>query len=157
MQWELLILPGKDEIPGWGRETEVWTVTMPYGALARSRWLFWDGWGRGAAQSQLEFASIFPLSCRESNQGMAEPGKKSLAWQEISISMEMLAAGFFQARPGSGRAPGAEPKPEPGFAAICRPASSEGNPDHWFSQLGDVPVIQQTLKPALSPFQKGGV
>lgn len=58
---------------------------MPYGALARSRWLLWDGWGRGAAQTQLEFASVFPLSCQKSNQGMAEPGKKSLAWQETSV------------------------------------------------------------------------
>lgn len=94
-------------------------------------------------------------------------GKATRAWQNRGKSPSPGKKHQFRWKclllASSRRGPGASPALLPSAARPARgrwdraPASSEGNPDHWFSQLGDVPFTQQTLKPALSPFQKGGV
>lgn len=137
MQWELFILPRRDETPGWGRERDVWTVAMTHGALARSQWWLWDGWGHGAAQSWLSFANMFPPSCWERSQGTAEPGKMSIALQGKSVWKEMLLLGSsrtgLEAREPQEQRHSLNPALLPSAAGKPRdqtPPSSGGNPEH---------------------------
>lgn len=82
MQWELLILSGRDETPGWCRQRKVWTVTVPGAELTEEAL----GWLRmGSSEIQLEFAFVLPFSCWGTSQGTAQAGEKFLAPRGKSV------------------------------------------------------------------------
>lgn len=108
-------------------------------------------------RASLNLPAFFPFPAGKATRAWQNRGKSPSPGKKYQFRWKCLLLA------SSRRSPGASPALLPSAARPARgwwdraPASSEGKPDHWFSQLGDVPFIQQTLKPALSPFQKGGV
>lgn len=140
-------------------------VTVPHGALVRSQWWFWDDLRQGAAQSRLELASVLPLPCWKRSPGTAKPVKKSLALQGKSVWKEMLLLASSRLSLGAGEPWGVKVQPEPGFAAICRPASpglagTKRHPAQKETQNTDflswtMSLSPKNIKSSLFPFSKG--
>lgn len=105
---------------------------------------------------------MFPLSCWERSQGTAEPGE-NVHRPARKISLEgNAAAGFFQDRPGSKRAPGAEAQPKSSFAAICRQQTQGPNtaqlrrkPRTLIFSAEGCPFHPENIKTSPLPLSKG--